>query len=255
MKLIDDTYLVPYQKEVGQKIDDWFEAYVAAPEKPEVSYITKASAVYSANIEGNSVDLNSFMNSIIAKEKFKPQKEIQEIADLIKAYEFAQDNALTEKNFLKAHTLLSQTILLKGKRGVYRNDRMGVFDSTGLVYLAIEPEWVAEKIKELFEDIAYLLKQDLTITAAFYYASFIHLKLAHIHPFWDGNGRMARLVEKWFLAAKINSRAWKLQSEKYYKENLQAYYQHINLGVNYYELTYDKSMPFLKMLAKSLLGG
>lgn len=90
------------------------------------------------------------------------------------------------------------------------------------------------------------------IAERFYHAALIHLKFVHIHPLWDGNGRSARLLEKWLLSHSLNSRAWKIQSEKYYKEHLEEYYQTINLGVNYYELDYDKCLPFLLLLAKSL---
>ncbi len=76
----------------------------------------------------------------------------------------------------------------------------------------------------------------------------IHLKLAHIHPFRDGNGRAARLIEKWFIAEKLGNDFWKILSEKYYKEHQPEYYNNINLGVNYYELNYDKCIPFLLML-------
>lgn len=166
-------------------------------------------------------------------------------------YEYAKDASLSEKNFLKVHEIISQTILNEGKRGNYRNDRMGVFDNTGLVYLAIEPKYIGEKMKELFADIASLLAQELSIEELFYHASLIHLKFVHIHPFWDRNGRSARLLEKWFLSEKISSRAWKIQAEKYDKEHLSDYYDCINLGVNYYELNYDRCLPFLMLLPDS----
>jgi len=78
------------------------------------------------------------------------------------------------------------------------------------------------------------------------------LVFAHIHPFHDGNGRAARILEKWFLASKLEDKAWLIQSEKYYKENIKEYYKNINLGVNFYELNYDKCLPFLLMLPKAL---
>ena len=101
-------------------------------------------------------------------------------------------------------------------------------------------------------DLSELLKMDLSTSKTFYHASLIHLKLAHIHPFRDGNGRAARLIEKWFLTEKIGKRFWKISSEKYYKEHQNDYYNNINLGVNYYELNYNRSVPFLLMLFKSL---
>lgn len=50
----------------------------------------------------------------------------------------------------------------------------------------------------------------------------------------------------------LDEKAWIMQSEKYYKENLPKYYKNINLGQNYHELNYDKCVPFLLMLTKAL---
>ena len=192
------------------------------------------------------------MNYKLSQEKFKPQKEIQEIENLVLAYEYAQTNPLTEKNFLHCHKIFSKTLVIKSKQGKYRNEKVGVFGESGLVYLAIEPENVKDAMTEFFNDLVTLLEKDLTKSEAFYFSSLIHLKFAHIHPFRDGNGRATRLLEKWFLTEKIGKDLWKLSSEKYYKEHQADYYNNINLGVNYYELNYDKCIPFLMMLPKSL---
>ncbi|MDR0772074.1 MAG: hypothetical protein LBF15_03350 [Candidatus Peribacteria bacterium] len=48
--------------------------------------------------------------------KLKKTKDVKEIEDLRKAYDFAKDNPLNEKNFLKAHEILSQTLLIKANR-------------------------------------------------------------------------------------------------------------------------------------------
>jgi Fic family protein len=86
----------------------------------------------------------------------------------------------------------------------------------------------------------------------FYYASLVHLWVAKIHPFMDGNGRAARLAEKWFLASKIGFSAWSIHSEKYYWDNRPEYYQNIALGYNYYALHWDRCIPFILMLPKAL---
>ncbi len=252
MRLLDDKYFNQYNDLVGNQIAKLIESFDFTERITDLGYKTQALAVYSSNIEGNSIDLNSFMNFKLSQEKFKPHKEIQEIENLISAYEYAQSNLLTEKNFLQCHKMFAKTLVIKSKQGKYRNEKIGVFSQSGLVYLAVEPELVKETMTDLFNDLDTLLKKDLSKSEAFYFASLIHLKFAHIHPFRDGNGRAARLLEKWFLSEKISKDFWKLSSEKYYKEHQMDYYNNINLGVNYYELNYDKCIPFLLMLPKSL---
>ncbi|MDD3793949.1 MAG: Fic family protein [Candidatus Gracilibacteria bacterium] len=249
MLIITDKYLEVYKKNT-LNIKENILKFSENSKNLDFSFLIESSSVFSSNIEGNTLDLNSFMNAKMNKVK---TKDVEEIESLIEAYNFAQKNKLDEKNFLYTHLLSSKTILIKSKRGVYRNEKVGVFGRNGLVYLAIEAEKVSEEMKKLFEDIEKLLKKDLSAEEIFYYASMIHLVFVHIHPFSDGNGRTARLLEKWFLVSKLGDNFWKIESERYYKENREKYYQNINLGVNYYEIDYDKCLGFLHMLPESLI--
>lgn len=82
----------------------------------------------------------------------------------------------------------------------------------------------------------------------------IHLVFAKIHPWNDGNGRSARIIEKWFLAEKLGEKAWFIQSEKMYYQHHQFYYQNLRrLGLEYDTLDYNKALPFLQMLPKALI--
>jgi Fic family protein len=253
MKVNDDKYYKQYQDLIGEKIDNLIESFNFGEAETDMGYKTQASAVFSSNIEGNPIDLNSFMNYKLSQEKFKSHKEIREIEDLISAYEFAQSQQLNEKTFLNCHKIFSKNLVIPSKQGKYRTEKVGVFGQSGLVYLAVEPEFVREEMEVFFKEIAHLLKMDLSNSAVFYFASLIHLKFVHIHPFMDGNGRAARLIEKWFIAEKLGEKFWKLSSEKYYKEHQAEYYNNINLGVNYYELNYDKCLLFLLMLPQALV--
>ena len=252
MKLSDKTYFDPFQEVIGKNIKGYIQNFDFGGQNIDLGYQTQASAVYSSNIEGNSIDLNSFMNYKLSKDKPKPQKELQEIEDLIHAYEFAQTETLNEKNLLKAHKILSRKLVISSLRGKYRNDKVGVFGDSGLVYVAVEEKFVESIMEEFLSGIVALTKQKLTEAESFYFASFIHLRFAHIHPFRDGNGRTARLLEKWFLAKTLGANFWKISSEKYYKEHRVDYYKNINLGVNFYELDYSKCVPFLTMLPNCL---
>ena len=74
-----------------------------------------------------------------------------------------------------------------------------------------------------------------------------------IHPFQDGNGRAARLLEKWFLIEQIDEKATAVQLEKNYYRNLETYYSNIKkIGTEYETLDYSKSLDFLLMTAKGL---
>ena len=107
-------------------------------------------------------------------------------------------------------------------------------------------------MKTLFQQINILLEKQLSTAEVFYYAAFLHLRFVHIHPFFDGNGRSARLLEKWFLTAKLGADFWKIPSERFYKNQQATYYANLNLGVNFYALDYDRSLPFLEMLPSCL---
>jgi Fic family protein len=251
MNIFKKKYFNQYEEKIDIDLAVRFDDLKKSSSKIDLGYLIEASAVYSSNIEGNSMDLNSFMNTKTMKQKIKP-KEYSEIVELVDAYNFAQENKLTENNLLKAHKILSKSFLIKNYRGKYRDNKVGVFDQYGLVYLAIEPENVAKEMKSFFTAINKLLEQDLNTKEVFYFASMLHLIFAHIHPFQDGNGRAARLLEKWFLASKLGNKVWLIQSEKFYKENIKEYYRNINLGVNFYELDYDKCLPFLLMLPEAL---
>ncbi|HVF45830.1 MAG TPA: Fic family protein [Pyrinomonadaceae bacterium] len=218
-------------------------------ELPPLDFSNQVSAVHSANIEGNSIDLNSFLRGQTARFKAKEREEIE---DLIGAYEFAQSHAPTERNLLTAHGMLASTLLPKRSLGKYRGQMVYVYSRAGMEYAALEPDYVSEKTRGMFAGIRVLKQSKLSAPEVFYHASLIHLVFVHIHPFMDGNGRAARLLEKWFLATNLGREAWHLPSEAYYKEHLAAYYKNIKIGLNYYTLNYDLCVPFLMMLPKSL---
>lgn len=235
-----------------------WEAFTAQEDLPPVRYAFQASAVYSSNIEGNTLDLNGYMRSKMRGTPGPKAKEREEIDELVSAYEFARGHALNEANLLKAHGILSTSILPESQQGAYRQGRMFVFDSRGIIYAAVEAEHVAEEMRAFFADVQKLRRAELTVDGAFYHAALMHLVFVHVHPFEDGNGRTARLLEKWFLASRLGPHAWQIPSEEYYWRHRPAYYQALRLGPNFYTLRYDPApewpgcLPFLTLLPQAL---
>jgi Fic family protein len=219
----------------------------------DFSFYTSVSAVFSSKIEGEDIELDSFIKHKKWGASFLPD-HTQKIDDLYDAYQYAQRSSLDRTGIAKAHALLTQHILQISLRGTIRTVNMYVTTPDGRIeYVVCPPAKVKAELDKLYLDIGLLIKADLSFEEVFYFASLLHLVFVKIHPFEDGNGRCARLLEKWFLAEKLGAKAWFIQSEKYYYEKHQVYYKNIRLlGLEYEELNYDQALPFLLMLPKSI---
>lgn len=253
LQILKQDYFNEYKKQLKIDVESLFATLKNKPlDIGDFKFYLANSAVHSSNIEGNTISFDTYLKSTEFNLHLKT-KEMKEIEELIMAYQFAKENDLSLDNMLKAHQLLTQSILLKKERGKIRKVKVGVRSEGRLVYLALEPEFIKPELEKFFADIRLLLKSKLTTSEVFYYAALIHLVFVNIHPFVDGNGRTTRLIEKWFLAKKLGNNAWGITSEKNYWDNRPLYYKNLQIGVNYYEVKYERSIPFLLMLPNSLI--
>jgi Fic family protein len=218
------------------------------------SFYTSVSAVFSSKIEGENIELDSYIKHKRFGIKYLPNYT-KKIDDLYEAYIFAQKNTLTKENIAKAHRLLSKNLLPKTQHGKFRSANMYVTTSDGKIeYVAASPFEVPKEMEKFYADLETLLAADLSTSEVFFYASWIHLIFVKIHPMNDGNGRTGRLLEKWFLAEKLGKNAWFIESEKNYYQQHQTYYTYLRaLGLEYTFLDYSKALPFLLLLPQSLL--
>lgn len=242
---ITDTFLKKYQQlqESELSIDTF-------------SFYTSVSAVFSSKIEGENIELDSYVKHKRFGIEFLPDYT-RKIDDLYNAYQFAKTSTCNAENILTIQKMLTKHILPENKQGNIRTGNMFVTTADGRIeYVAASPFAVKEELEKLYKDLGILLKMNLTVQEVFYFASLLHLIFVKIHPFDDGNGRSSRLIEKWFLAAKLGAKAWLIQSEKNYYAHHQTYYKNIRLlGLEYESLDYSKALPFLMMLPQSLIFG
>jgi len=216
-------------------------------------FYKSVSSVYSSKIEGEDIDFDSFFKHKFMNVQFQAVYT-KKADDLYSAYDFIDSNKLNLENVIKAHALLSANLLPKSQQRLIRTNPMFVINSEDQIeYVAASPEFVNRELKKLFNDIKTLQSKELNSYEIFYYASLIHLVFVKIHPFQDGNGRTARLIEKWFLLENIGEKANSIQLEKNYYKKLKDYYFNIKkLGLEYEELDYKKSLDFLLMTVQSL---
>lgn len=257
LSIISNDLLSEYLEKVPKDLNDaFFTLQDAEISTVSFSFYTSVSSVFSSKIEGESIELDSYIKHKKFGIEFSPDYT-KKIDDLYDAYTFAKSNTLNESNIRKAHAILSKNILSKNKQGLYRTQNMYVSTPDGRIeYVAASPFEVEAEMKKFYNDLILLLNTEMSIEEVFFYASMIHLVFVKIHPWNDGNGRSARLYEKWFLAQKLGEKAWFVQSEKMYYNQHQTYYANIRLlGLEYPTLDYNKALPFLLMLPNSIQNG
>ena len=246
LHIISNTLLAEYLEKVPNGLKDAFYALQDAEISTEsFSFYTSVSSVYSSKIEGEAIELDSYIKHRKFGIEFSPDYT-KKIDDLYDAYTFAKTNELNEINIAESHAMLSKSILTKNKQGKYRTQNMYVPTPDGRIeYVAASPFEIKAEMQKFYTDLSILLETEMSIEEVFFYASMIHLVFVKIHPWNDGNGRSARLYEKWFLAQKLGDKAWFVQSEKMYYNQHQTYYSNIrHLGLEYPTLDYSKALPF-----------
>src|ERR1700754_2138323 len=80
------------------------------------SFYTSVSVVFSSKIEGENIELDSFIKHKRLGVKYQPDYT-RKIDDLYNAYLFAQKNKLTPENLEQAHAQLTKHILQKSQQG------------------------------------------------------------------------------------------------------------------------------------------
>jgi Fic family protein len=254
LKILPADLLEPYMNGFDESVQAKFEALKDSElSTTAFSFYTSLSAVFSSKIEGEPIELDSYIKHKSLGAHFLPDYT-RKIDDLYDAYLFAQTHRLTSHSISQAHKLLTRHILQPAQQGKFRSGNMFVITPEGKIeYVAASPNIVEVEMDKFYADLDVLLRTKLSFAEVFFFASLIHLVFVKIHPFEDGNGRTARLLEKWFLAEKLGAKAWFVQSEKYNYEQHQNYYNAIRmLGLEYHLLDYKASMPFLCMLSKAI---
>lgn len=255
-KLLKDTNFKTWKSMLDVDIQHEFLNIQKLELEPQsFTFYTSVSVMSSSKIEGEQMELDSYIKHKMLSIEYLPELT-EKPNDLYKAYLFAKENKLTQNNFLKAHLFITAHLLPKNQQGTIRKTEMLIMEhKTGRIqYEAAPISIVGNLYHQFWTEIENLLKATLTIEEVFYYAAYIHLVFVNIHPFSDGNGRISRLLEKWFLVEKLGDRAWYIKSEKYYYENVNDYYKNLaRLGLFYESLDYEKSIPFLLMLPQTLI--
>ena len=158
-------------------------------DKQKRKYMVSKSKVRSIHsslaIEANSLSLFDVENISDNKPVFGKKDEVQEVKNAIEAYNHINEyNYKNEKDLLNAHQIMMK--YFDEDNGKYRNHGEGVKRENEIIYMAPESILVPSLMKSLFE---YINNNDLNIIIM---SAIFHYYFVAIHPFSDGNGRLAR---------------------------------------------------------------
>ena len=149
----------------------------------------------SLAIEANSLSLEQVKDVINGKLVLGPQKEIQEVKNAYNAYELMSIlNPYSIDELKKAHGVM--TYLLVDNPGEFRHGNEGVFDGEKCIFIAPPFNMVNTLMLQLFE----WLENKKEKVHPLILSSIFHYEFVFIHPFSDGNGRIARLWQNLILS-------------------------------------------------------
>ncbi len=197
------------------------------------------STHYSTQIEGNRLTQEQVEDVLHGGTFPNRERDEREVKNYYQALDYldelikAKTQRIDECDIQTLHGLV-----MEGKKqpSPYRNGQNVIKDSAtaSIVYMPPEAKDVSALMLHLTgwvnEEVS---KAELPVPII---AAIAHYQFATIHPYYDGNGRTARLLTNWALHKSGYGLKGIYSLEEYYATNLQAYYNALSVGEshNYY---------------------
>ena len=210
--------ILSYVSSISEKIGR-ITASGSLEAKPHLRKNNRIRSIHSSlKIEANSLSLGQVRDVINGKTVLGEQREIQEVKNAYAAYErFSEIDPYSIKDLKRFHGIM--TLYLVDESGVFRRGEEGVFNGGECIFMAPP----ARLVPQLMQDLFRWMKEARGSVHPLILSSVFHYEFVFIHPFSDGNGRMARLwhtaiLSQWkpiFEYIPIESQIEKFQDEYY----------------------------------------
>jgi len=194
---------------------------------------------YSTMIEGNRLNSEE-VKEVITLEGHFPGRERDErevkgyYAALAQLEQYVAENlSISEKIIQTLHALVVSDGRTRIKPTPYRDGQNVIRDGSTGAIVYMPPE--AKDVPSLMRDLVEWIKKNNNLPCPIV-AAIAHYQFATIHPYYDGNGRTARLLTTFILHRGGYDLKGLYSLEEYYAKNLFAYYRAISVGPshNYY---------------------
>ena len=210
--------VLSYVSSISEKIGR-ITANSSLEAKPHLRRNSRIKSIHSSlKIEANSLSLGQVRDVINGKTVLGQQKEIQEVKNAYDAYEHLSEIDPYDIRYLKQfHGIMTKYLVEES--GEFRSGEEGVFNGGRCIFMAPP----ARLVPQLTTDLFAWMKEAQDDVHPLILSSVFHYEFVCIHPFSDGNGRIARLwhtaiLSKWkpvFEYIPIESQIEKFQDEYY----------------------------------------
>ncbi|MBU1862043.1 MAG: Fic family protein [Candidatus Omnitrophica bacterium] len=193
------------------------------------------SAHSSTSIEGNMLSLAQ-VSALSEKRAVSADfKQKQEVLNYIEALQWIirrKDTPLSQKHLCTMHSIILKSLRTDKKTGSYKVTQNYVVNEKGrVVHTPPPPKKCPQLVDELLHWIQHGRGGHPLIQSAIFHHQFVT-----IHPFSDGNGRLARIGAQWILYRKKFDPHHIISLDDFYAENRTRYYEKIQQTR---ELDYD----------------
>ena len=180
---------------ISEKIGK-MEIYKNLDNKPHLRRNNRIKSIHSSlAIEANSLSLKEVRDVIAGHTVLGPETEILEVKNAYEAYaQIAGIDPYSLKDLKKVHRIMTQGLIPDA--GSFRKGEEGVFDGEQVIFIAPPPQ----NVPVLMDDLFTWMSRSKDQLNPLILSSVFHYEFLFIHPFSDGNGRMARLWQKVLLS-------------------------------------------------------
>ena len=222
-----DAYTPPFEltneilllvSSIAEKIGR-INATASLETKPHLRRNNRIQSIHSSlKIEANSLTLGQVRDVLNGRTVLGKQSEIQEVKNAYAAYErLPEIDPYDMQQLLELHGIMTRYLVEES--GVFRRGEEGVFNGDQCIFMAPPAQFVPSLMEQLFQwmNVQQGKLHPLILSSVFHY------EFVFIHPFADGNGRMARLwhtalLSQWkpvFAYIPLESQIEKFQDEYY----------------------------------------
>jgi Fic family protein len=146
------------------------------------------------------------------------------VKNMLLGYEFVKNNDINQDNIFKLYSILSNKCLENHEKllpgNYFRHDEVNIVDSSNAI-VDKGVDW--QKLPILMDQLMDYINKDKTYEEHLIASHVIHFYLIYLHPYFDYNGRMARMLSFWYNYKNAPSLSLLLISEainnKYHKSN------------------------------------